>query len=222
MWKSEAEMAAVLIAKMKLWGFSVYPESCGHDIIFRFDAQQPSRMLPKELCLGDTIAVEAKLRPNLTVLRQATPPRYGPAADFYAVVVPKGDPDFREVAHSLEIAVWVQAAEISHFYLSERQYGLPPLNLPPAVDMAAGLPAPRSVSAWKVDACRLCLKGLRGELRTSDFKTTKVNPRTFLDRGWMTISRKEGRQAVYTLLDAFNRPDLAYPEIVAALLRQEK
>lgn len=72
-----------------------------------------------------------------------------------------------------------------------------------------------------IDAVRLCLTTVErgGELRSSDFTGTQVRARTFVERGWMSVARREGRITVYQLADHEGRPDRAYPEVVAALRR---
>lgn len=247
-WESESAMLAAFTARARGQGFRVVPEACGHDLIL-VAGEHPH--LPPWAEPGDVVAVEGKLRASLTLLRQAIPPvrnaRYTSdvvSADFYAVVVPGADPDFREVAEAIGIAVVpepVPHAALTTGYgrrfkaerLAETG-GVERIHIPggfrqiggrrpsvPAIDveMPAGCPSPRSLSPWKIEAVRICLAGLQRELTIDDFRA-EVKNRTFLDRGWMVVSRREGRKAHYTLTTSPTRPDLAYPEIADALLRQ--
>jgi hypothetical protein len=239
-------MFADFIAAATLAGFTARPESCGHDLILQAPAAAENRHPHGDgLEGGDIIAIEGKLRPCLEVLHQALPPfrsfRVGwnsgeelRSADFYAVLIP-GTPSqkFRELAHALGIVVlcwpppkarrWRPAgvsawSDYWHERWSDeyRCYGRP-LDLPPVVVQAAGEPAPRRVTPWKLDAVRICLRHATGQLRAKDFGNTTVRPRTFVDRGWMRVVGRDGRAAIYELVEHPTRPDVVYPEIVAAV-----
>lgn len=231
-------MFAAFIADAERLGFTAYPESCGHDLVLRAgpNIAVAESWQADGLAEGDTIAVEGKLHPNVAVIEQALPPWhrvYDPtaktrSADWYAVLVPASDSAFRAVAAAVGVLVWTRAPDraAAHRWdvttwqptgwpAEHRVTGFLPLDLPPPVRMAAGLPAPRAVTPWKVDAVRLCLRG--GQLRTSDFRGTRVRAPTFVQRGWMREVSRDGRHAVYELTDAVDRPDLAYPEIADAL-----
>jgi hypothetical protein len=232
-WPSEASMFTAFMEDASGHGFELYPESCGFDLILRagpdIDYKQPNF---HGLGPGDQIAIEGKLRPSLEVLHQAMPPdfaRYGDikpaAADYYAVLVPEAGPGFRKIAEACGIAVFVyppigkwRVSWASALTLDLRT-GRSGLELPPSVVMEAGRPGPRRVTKWKVQAVELCLKALsrNGELRSTDFVGTVVSPRTFLLKNWIVAARKEGRNVVYKLVDDPSRPDLNYPEIVAAV-----
>jgi hypothetical protein len=68
-----------------------------------------------------------------------------------------------------------------------------------------------------VAAVRLCLRALAGEeIRSRDIQKP-LRPSLFVERGWLRQVGQEGRQRVYVLGDGPTRPDLVYPEIVAAL-----
>lgn len=242
-WKTEAEMLGVLMADARRLGFDVYPETAGHDLLLR----APAGREDTGLCAGDVVAVEGKLRANSTVLRQAMPPfrrRWwsgARGADFYAVALPGHDDDFAAVAAGLGIEVilvrpagekvqgWSTRVHPATYFEGIRWHegnrtGLQPLDLPVLrVEIEAGTPAPRVVTPWKVDAVKLCLGAAArgGELRSEDFRgSLHVRHRTFLDRGWMQLVRREGRVSTWMLVDAPDRPDRAYPEIVAALAAQ--
>lgn len=192
---------------------------------------------------GDVIAIEGKLHATPTLLRQALPPhrrmynteKPAPCADFYAVVVPRYDGEFETVAQALDIGVVVMAPDRERddnygksvipaaldrwtMHDSYRVTGHPRIDVTGLnVKMRPGLPSPRSLSPWKIAAVRLCLLGQQRELQRADFAGTPVRLRTFSDRGWITLVRREGRHGVYALADVAGRPDLHYPEITAAI-----
>lgn len=246
-WATEAEMLGALVADARRLGFEAYPETAGHDLIL----VAPAGREASGLQAGDTIAVEGKLRANLAVLRQALPPfRRGwlhgtRGAAFYAVAVPGVDDDFRQVAGGLGIEIiivrpdgevsagrrWARRERLPETHFEGIRWddglrtGLAPLELPAIrVEMEAGCPSPRVVTPWKLDAVKLCLTAAArgGEVATADFKALHhLRHRTFVDRGWMRLVRRDGRAAVWALVDAPDRPDRAYPEIVAALAQVE-
>lgn len=233
-WATEAEMFAAFMSEARALGFKCYPESGGHDLILVAPAGIEG------LVEGDQIAVEGKLRDNLCVLHQALPPgalyparKSQTACDFYAVLVPGTDAMFREVARALGIRVLQQPRQdttrsrhyprhqLAQGWDDELRVGLPRKRLLLEVEMDAGLPSPSVITPWKVDAVRLCMTVAErgGELRSTDFVGTQVRARTFVERGWMQVVRREGRITVYQLADHEGRPDRAYPEVVAALRR---
>ena len=228
-WPSEAAMFDDFIAAARSEGFVAYPETCGHDLVLEGHGLQ--------------VVVEGKLRANTKVLVQALPPWHrdsyfaGPSttgADYYAILTPGVDAEIRALArcvdvlcidwrfHSAEDVRWAgpRGALGLLAKLQERPTGptLTRLKPPLAVEQQAGLPAPRSVSHWKVDAVRIALRLRAGaELRSTDFAGA-VKPATFVQRRWMRPLRKEGRVTVYGLgVCADTAPDVLYPEIVAAL-----
>ena len=229
-WTSEAAMCASFVAAAESAGWLVYPETAGHDLVL---VATERVAVQSGFEVGDQVAVEAKLVANLEVLAQAIPAdrrRYAGdrGADFYAVLVPTMPPGFRDVAAALGILVIRCACDGGQAYHSYNPVQMSdweragllcsapqPLVLPLRVRMPAGLPSPRKVTPWKVDAVRICL--LDRELSRDDFKGTQVSSRTFVDRGWMQVSRREGRVPFWTLVDRPTRPDRMYPEIVAAL-----
>lgn len=224
-WASEAAMFASFIADAKAEGFVAYPETCGHDLVLEGH--------------GIQVVVEGKLRAGLDVLVQALPPWHRrhyfddpptTGADYYAILTPGSGFDLRDVATALDIVCldWPPSSEWRGpredldlvAKLRERPTGptLQRLRPPLAVEQPAGMPSPRSVSHWKVDAVRIALRLRAGaELRSTDFDGA-AKPQTFVQRGWMKPLRKEGRLTVYALGDrADHAPDRLYPEIVAAL-----
>lgn len=236
-WPTEAAMFESFIAYVRPLGLTPYPETCGHDLVLLATEALNRTMVPG-LEPGDTIVVEGKLRATLELLYQALPPhlrvREGKrGADFYAVLTPGCGETFREIASQLGIVAidWtrdgVERAEryrrldlgtqLPTFSDRFRVLDVEPHRLLLQVEQAAGRPAPRKVTRWKVEAVRLCMDHGTGEFRKEAF-TDAVRPRTFLQRGWVRVVRREGRASVFELVDHPGRPDRVYPEIVAAIL----
>lgn len=234
-WTSESAMFSAFIQQARHLGFVCFSESCGHDLILQAgpnlaDCRETAGLEP-----GDTIVVEGKLRAGLGVLCQALPPRRrvfggdGPCANWYAVLVPKASSEFTEVAGAAGVVVLqLEPGENAWRFWgwdeNLRSEVLAPLDLPPVVEMPAGLPSPRSITRWKVAAVRLCLEAVEHpnrEIPGAAFRRGGVRQQLFLDRGWARVARREGRGNVYELLDGRDdRPDLKYPEITEAVLRE--
>lgn len=234
-WASEAEMFSAFIHQARRLGFVCFPESCGHDLVLQASAGLVDRRETAGLEPGDTVVVEGKLRAGTDVLQQALPPRRrvfgseGPSANWYAVLVPKASSEFIEVAAACGIVVLqLEPSENAWRFWgwdeNLRSEVLVPLELPPEVGMLAGLPSPRSITRWKVAAVRLCLEAVEHpnrEICGASFRRGGVRQQLFLDRGWARIARREGRGNVYELLDGKeDRPDLKYPEVAEAILRE--
>ena len=131
-WPSEAAMMAVFQAEAKAWGFRVYPESGGFDLLIEVTEATLERLaqpIPPALWrqphhpfvqfrdhveVGDVIAVEGKLRGTFEVLIQAMPKGRlarewvtdeSTSADWYAVVVPDAPQGFDTVAEACGVIV---------------------------------------------------------------------------------------------------------------------
>lgn len=95
------------------------------------------------------------------------------------------------------------------------------------VHVPAGVPSPRTSSAWKVAAVRLMLRLRAGELLTSeDFAEAGVNINRFRQSRWIRDSgQRKGRLYLYTAGDGTNYsapPDEQWPEIVEALRAKDE
>lgn len=240
-WPSEAAMLTAFAAEAAAMGFRCVPESCGHDLVLIAGPDIEAAMRKRHWTAtgiepGDVIAVEGKLHANITVLRQATPPHRRrwvsidcAAADFYAVVLPRFDSDLAEVARALGICCIEMRAPFGDW--RDRHSGLLRFDInealrchdyprvrPTHLDIAVtpGLPAPRALTPWKLAAVRFCIDFGPREFVAKDVPS-ELNLRTFVDHGWATLVRREGRAGVYALVDHPGRPDRVYPEIVAAL-----
>lgn len=161
-------------------------------------------------------------------------------AHWYAVLVPGADQVYRTIARAVGVVVvsWRNDArpknappdddyrhigarwrlpdrrDAAQFPAALRRSPSVGLPLPSVeVDMPAGLPSPRSVTPWKLDAVRACLLGGERDLTTDDLGKMR---RLFVDRGWV-VQMGRGKSATFRLGAAEDRPDLAYPEIAAAM-----
>jgi hypothetical protein len=242
-WTSEAAMLTAFCDVVSRMGFRCVPEAGGHDLLLVVgETLSPDGYIRPPECLepGDVVAVEGKLGCSITLLRQCIPPHRwrheGAGADFYACVVPSYDSDFMEVADALDVAVWTMAPQPTEAWRRAHHRGLGCFDLRhgqrcfpksrvevPFLDVVItpGQPSPRALTPWKVAAVQLCLLGMTRDLTPEDFRPTPVRPRTFLDRSWMTVATTQGRStATWKLLDRFSRPDVVYPEIVAAIEAQ--
>ncbi len=228
-------MFADFVAHAKGLGFAIYPECCGHDLVMV--APELPEELRSPLRAGDQIVVEGKLQPSMGLLNQVMPPsrRQIPpkrSASWYVALVPDHAWDFAAVARALGVVVMAwppppvdDGGLAVTRYRRHRDDGwswpgchrqasegliLPDIQ----VDITPGHPSPRMVTTWKIAAVKICLLGAQRRLTAEDVPA-KMR-RLFLDRGW--VSREgRGKDVVFTLLEAEDRPDLAYPEIARAL-----
>jgi hypothetical protein len=241
-WTSEAAMLTAFVAEATAMGFRCVPESCGHDLVLIAgpdieDGLRRRHWTTTGIVAGDVVAVEGKLVNNVTVLRQAAPPHRRrwvsldcAGADFYCIVTPWYDGDFAEVAGALDICVaemragsterYSAAPRLVRFDIQESHRCFPATTVRPThldVAITPGLPSPRPVTPWKLAAVRFCLSVGDGREFTAKEMPKELAARTFADRSWIREVRREGRAAVYVLAEHPRRPDLEYPEIVAAL-----
>jgi hypothetical protein len=275
-------MMAVFQAEAKEWGFRVFPESGGFDLLLEVTEATVERVndprwlgsdlreyhpfsgFRGELEVGDVIAVEGKLRGTFEVLCQAMPKGRltrewttdkSRAADWYAVVIPAGPPGFEAVAEACGILVIECPLErpdraslyrkappplpagvtrVSHVHGALRVTGYNRIQVPRLeVEMAAGQPAPRQITTWKIGAVELCLIAQHRPLTRKDFDTRRVSAASLVRNGWVEctgrgptarwsltgkgVERIEERNG--RLVQTARRPDIEYPEIVAALTR---
>ena len=238
-WATESEMLVAFSDMMKKWGFKVYSETGGHDLLLVVTDRMAipvyqSRSLD---CLeaGDIIAVEGKLQASMTLLRQLIPPykqrHPGRTADFYVGVVPDHGSDLSPVLEAMGAHLWrfekpryerQPPALSAQLYERHRCFGerlaLPTLE----VEIAPGKPSPRVVTPWKIAAVKICMDHTDGkELLVETFSKAGLRHNLFVDQGWIKMVRKDGRKCVYQLADHPNRPDIHYPEIVDAIRKQE-
>lgn len=192
-----------------------YPETAGFDILIRV-SDNPSRSLlsMSDLKPGDMIGIEAKMSPNLKVLAQAIDRGYasrqrtGP--DFRAVLVPKASRDFRDVAHALNVVVIVpewsslRPRWLNGFQARRRWSPKARPTLPPIVPtMSAGMPAPRILSTWRINALKTVI-ALEGKIFTRRELTevAGIGAQLWADRRWIVPvqpSQMRGRAILHTM-----------------------
>jgi hypothetical protein len=224
---SERDLCEVLREVSTALGWAFYPETGGWDAIL---------VLEDETQVG----VQAKLRANVDVLAQAiVPPLRHAGPDIHAILVPECSRAFRAVAAELDVAVLVGdvlrrarrepgtfggGAEVGRRYLETVVARAPRRThlggrcwLPPFVpDGPAGVPAPRSVSPWRVAAAKLC-----AELRTglqptnAELRERGLSPSTWTTRWLEPIPGTRPRR--YRPRTATVLPDVAFPEVAAGL-----
>jgi hypothetical protein len=193
--KSETELCAAFIAWATPQGWTAYAETAGWDIL---------------LVSGDglQLGVQAKLRFNATLLRQAIPNEWhcetGP--DFRAVLLPKLDRDIREV---------IEFCGLSHFTPSpfgrnafrpmidtlflDDWHPLTRCKLPTYVpDVPAGVPCPVVLTDWKVKALRVCaVLELTGSITSKQIRGFGLDPRRWIHPFSKWLTAKHGTHGVY-------------------------
>lgn len=230
--KSEHELCSFFTEGARAQGWLVYPETAGFDLLLvATDKVGGPRV--KE---GDQVGIEAKMRGNVTVLRQALPGnRGGTAPHFFAVLVPTATWDFRQVAQRLGIAVletWRKdvygsgrrimpklALRLSTYY---RYEGCDPCWTPGVqIDVSAGVSSPKSITPWKIAAVKLCLRAKRyGTITSEDFREAGISSAVFKKNGWVRAVGKVGRLLTYAIQDDAAPPHILYPEIAAAIAKE--
>lgn len=205
-------------------GWTVYPELGDWDLVLVRD--------------GIQVGVQAKLRGNVTVLRQALRGRswrQGPR--FRAVLVPKVTCDFRELATILGLDVYTEnhVRVVKHrrwgYTSTDRRLEIETharpwehseaLWLPPVVtDRPAGVPCPSSLTRWRVAAIKLCLVlEARGHVTSDDFRKWGIDKGRWVVYGWIKADGKIGRLTRYTAGDEL--PIEGWRDVAAELLETD-
>jgi hypothetical protein len=230
-------------------GWTVYPETCGWDMLLVLEKPrelsvpeqrvwQHSRDLP--LAPGTQLGIEAKLRCNCTVLRQALPRRMytdvedttGP--DFRAVLVPKVSGDFATVARHLDLVVLEgephperyrgpdakrleQLLRHARAWPHMKQYELP--EIVPRCE--AGVPSPSTLSRWKVAAIKLCLRlRANGFVTRSDFNELGLSTSIWYHR-WVVKGERVGRVQRWVREPGWTPWDEVHADEAAQLLAKD-
>ena len=217
--ETEAALCDAFMAWARTEGFTVYPETAGWDILL---------VASDGLQLG----VEAKLALNLKVIAQALRGLVWSAdrgPDFRGIVVPSVPEGVDEilVASGLEVfspqRSWRRDGEVwtfdrQHHYNSEMFDWNPKerCELPDYVpDVPAGVPAPRTLSPWKVGALRvLAMLEVQGYVTRQDVVLCKNDPRRWCaNDGWLK-QMGEGKWGP----GRAPRFDLDHPDIYAQII----
>lgn len=222
---SEAALCEVLREAAARLGWAFYPEMGGWDALLVLDDETQ-------------VGIQAKLRANVDVLAQSIVPARRVGPDIHAVLVPTCSRAFRDVAAELGVAVIVGdvlrrarsmdaedgfAEWTSVGYLrtvvekAPRSTHLPGRCwLPPFVpEGLAGVPAPRSVSPWRVAAAKLCAEIREGlEPTNALLRERGMSPSTWYQ--WLDpIPGTRPRR--YALRAGASLPDVAFPEVARGL-----
>lgn len=202
---SEAALCAAFIeeaTKPDRWTgagarWRAYPETGGFDIVM------------VRISDGVQIGIEAKLRLNEDVMRQAAEDHYSvltPGPDYRAVLVPDGAgrESLGWVAPFLGLTVirarttddgslhyWPDL--LTHDYVGNSHWhdNLPAtrIRLPDYVpDVQAGKAAPVKLTPWKVAALKIAvLVEKRGFVTRADFKHVQIDHRRWVAMQWLTV-----------------------------------
>jgi len=187
------------------------------------------------LSAGTQVGIEAKLRANVTVLRQALPCDWQdvevqPGPDFRAVLVPKATEDFRYVSKQLGIVVLEAEPKVNGYlgpvatrlerhlrscvaWPHESRHRLPEVT----VDGPAGVPSPVQMTDWRIRAIKLCIR-LRdhGYVTRGDFVELGISTTTWYHR-WLEKGERVGRRQHWVAKECFVPFDERHPEAAAQL-----
>ena len=232
----EAAMCESFATAAREQGWTVYPETDGWDLLLVKEAIQ--------------IGVEAKLKPNMKVLAQATRClRHGSRGPHYiAVLVPYRDADFDYVLAVLGLICIVPWTKDRYAGWDEttgecvylRKTGWPriadalmyvepihfdePSWVPPVMsDVPAGVKSPVQLTAWKVSALRLVARlEIRGYVTKQDFRDIGLNSSRWY-HSWLKPAEKpyEGPPRWVRIPDVCFA-DAQHPAAFETLLERER
>lgn len=196
---SEVEFCDRLRAWAEGFGFEVYPEVDGWDLVLVAVEGRPlqEHALTFNVKPGEQLGIHAKLRANCDVLVQALPYEHGGRYPHYPfVAAPIAGAAFRTIARRLGVGVISTDEPGPKTFMGHRLPGdgqprvrewprhrgldgvdRKPLALPPVASRAivAGAPSPRVLSPWRVKALRfLAFARARGTFTVSDLKTFEL------------------------------------------------
>lgn len=204
--RNEAELCELFAEAARADGWDVYPEVESWDLLLVWRGVIPdsthSWRFPRGVPAGFQMGVEAKMRANVDVLKQAADRMsYGKRPDVGAVLVPDsglGRTAFVGLAGRLDLLAFDLAN------CGERRARHPitppwpnakhgpadrvgPVLVPPVpLQSAGGQASPRTMSKWRVGALRLVIKlEARGFLTHADFKAQGADKRLWLEREWL-------------------------------------
>lgn len=222
---SEADLCKAFSAWALVQGWKSYAETAGWDILL--------------IGPGDEqFGIQAKLRFNATLLRQALPVpsdyadrNIGP--DRRGILLPTRDSEISEVC---------AAMGIGYFYAGEpphRLYGeVPtPLGFYPRIDVcdcdwnpakrcevpefvpdvAAGASSPIQLTKWKIAALRVCAAlEVRGEITAAEIRKYGIDPRRWMNPAQQWLIAKPDCKGVFTRGSRLNF-DSQHPTVYAEI-----
>ncbi|MGO4700270.1 hypothetical protein [Dyella sp. 2RAB6] len=218
--ESEEALCEAFASWARGQGFTVYAETAGWDMLLVTDN-------------GLQLGIEAKLALNLKVISQALGSLYscvsvGP--DFRGILVPAGDPAVNAVLAHCGISVFSPSIRRGGNWDFQREghyefelHDWNPIrrcDLPEYVpDVPAGVPAPRTLSPWKVGALRvLALLELHGFVTRDDVRRCRNDPRRWCaSDGWLS-PLGNGRWGPGTA----PRFDQQHPDVYAQILAEAR
>lgn len=228
-YRTEVELCAAFAECAKAAGWTVYPETCEWDLL----------LVGPE---GVQIGVQAKLRFNATLLRQALPEHINdldrPAPDYRAILLPSGDQEIRAVCSAIGLIYFHgeprrfgdfgkdEAVVFHGLDFLERRYSdlahrnWNPLErhpLPEYIpDVAGGASAPVRLTEWKVCALRVCAEiEISGEITTKKIREIGCDPRRWTASGWIVPGSKRGLWKAGDLLRFPKQHPTVYQQILA-------
>lgn len=231
-YESEAALCAFFAERARAGGWQVHPECAGFDLLC-----VAGENVVGGFHVGDQIGVEAKLRPNLTVLSQLLDHKRarGPRPNYFLALVPSAPLEFRELAKELLFSVLTgvelqrRAADAVPFergrfvkHLSTELCWVPECEVE---GMCGGKSAPQKLTEWKLKAVKLCIHGLeQGYLTSADFLAHGVSIARWVKLGWIApldfaVNERKRRVRRYMLVPEKKPPHLQYPEVLSALAK---
>jgi len=220
---TEAELCDALVTAAARDGWDAFPEVSGWDLVLVWTGRVKVPALycrDREPEAGYQLAVEAKLRPGVDAIvsaidRRGT--RRGP--DEVALLVPHAGRSFVRLCRHLDLRVLTLAdcgrGELR--FIAPRSIPGDPaarLRLPPiALQGSGGAPSPRTLSAWRVGALRICrVLRERGWITRDDFRAHGVDRTRWVNARWIRADGTIGRLARYVPGPRFESdgPDVGY------------
>jgi hypothetical protein len=215
---SEVALCADAIERARKEDWTAHPEACEYDIVL--------------VGHGLVVGVEAKLRQNLEVLRQAAGRRRHDNTPDYIVVLTSGHADraFSVLCADLRLIHWsiCPGYESLNTLLhlldtagEECRCDGAPLKLPGyASNSVAGSPAPIRLTDWKLNALRMfAIIEATGVACVADFKRLRLYPRSWAESGWVQRGAERG---TYVAGPRFNAIPSQHPDAYASILAEVK
>lgn len=245
---SETALCDAFAARARATGWAVYPETGGWDLLLVWtgEAPVPSPACEKadaflsvsffskireiveeydgKLEAGMQLGIQAKLRANVDVLHQAVngAEAHWAGPDFRGVLVPNTSEAFNAIASHLGLHVYVEDDREKMVYTPDVKWRAKArVWVPPVVpSWSGGGKSPRTLSAWRVGALKICgLLRLRGWVTKAEFKEAGIEHRSWVSREWIKGERVAGGYRYR--IGAKALPDAGYEAERDALTRSD-
>lgn len=222
MFGSEQELCDAFAIAARAAGYQVHPE-CG-----------PWDLLIVCRRTGDQLGLQAKLRLSVEVFSQTLTTELAAGPEIHAVLVPVATQEFFLVAQYLNVHVFqgitLDRLNLPLVFECAKRWKHPVREWAPEVEIItpAGVPSPKKVTRWKLAAVQLCLRAReKGFVTREDMLALKLGPSYFLSKKQGNIFERrmvdgQRRRGEYVLRDPSSPlvPDLRWPEVVEALMKQ--